>query len=80
MVRPNYILVIWLFISKENMLGLINESSRDNQFLTQEGDNINLPVIYKKEKKFDLIYYDSEKFYEAKIRFHKMILRLPTLI
>ena len=57
---------------------LVTDSLRDNWFLTHEGDNINLPLIFKKEKNFDLIYYDSDKSYEAKKRFHKLILKLPT--
>jgi len=63
---------------EKNQVGvLVSEKFRKNWFLTHEGDNINLPVIFEKEKKFDLIYYDSEKTYNGKKRFHEKIINLP---
>ena len=36
-----------------------------------------MPIIFEKETKFDLIYYDSEKTYVAKKKFHEKISKLP---
>ena len=66
-----------IYLKREDVGVLVSKSLRDNWFLTHDGDSINLPLIFEKEKKFDLIYYDSEKSYDGKKRFHEMILKLP---
>jgi hypothetical protein len=61
---------------------LVTKKFREKWFLTREGDKKNLPEIFKKEKNFDLIYYDSDKSYFAKKWFHGEILKnsLPKIL
>ena len=66
-----------IHLEKEQVGVLVSENLRKNWYLTREGDNINLPVIFKEETKFDLVYYDSEKTYDGKKRFHDKIINLP---
>ena len=66
-----------IHLKKEQVGLLVSKSLHKNWFLTHEGDNNNLPIIFKKENRFDLIYYDSEKTYDGKKRFHSEILKLP---
>lgn len=66
-----------IYLKKDQVGILVDKSLRNNWFLTHEGDDVNLPVIFKEEKNFDLVYYDSEKSYEGKKRFHEKILNLP---
>lgn len=61
---------------KKDQVGiLVNKSLRENWLLKQDGDSINLPIIFNEEKNFDLVYYDSEKSYEAKKWFHSIIIK-----
>jgi len=66
-----------IHLEKDQVGILVNKSLRNNWFLTHDGDNVNLPIIFNKEKNFDLVYYDSEKSYEGKKKFHEKILSLP---
>ena len=67
-----------IHLKKEQVGVLVSKSLHKDWFLTHEGDNQNLPIIFKKENRFDLIYYDSEKTYNGKKKFHSEILKLPT--
>ena len=67
-----------IYLKKEQVGVLVTKSLQKNWFLTHEGDDENLPIIFKKESSFDLIYYDSEKTYKGKKKFHSEILKLPT--
>ena len=66
-----------IHLNKDQVGILVNKSLRNNWFLTHDGDDVNLPAIFNEEKNFDLIYYDSEKSYEGKKKFHHKILNLP---
>jgi hypothetical protein len=62
------------FILKEDQVGkLVSSEFYDSWVLKRKGDKENIPKIYEKETNFDLIYYDSEKSYEAKKWFYKEI-------
>lgn len=63
-------------LEKDQVGILVSESLRENWFLTHNGDNENLPVIFNKETNFDIMYYDSEKSYDAKKRFHDQIMKI----
>lgn len=53
-------------LNKEQVGILVSDEFRYSWFLTHKGDKENIPLIFEKEQKFDLIYYDSEKSYDAK--------------
>lgn len=67
-----------IHLEKDQVGILVDKSLRDNWFLTHDGDKINLPIIFNEERKFDLVYYDSEKSYNGKKIFHSKILNLPS--
>ena len=55
------------FILDEKQVGkLVSNELSNSWFLTHKGDKENIPIIFEKEKNFDLIYYDSDKSYESK--------------
>jgi len=55
------------FILDEKQVGkLVSNELSDSWFLIHKGDRENIPIIFKEEKNFDLIYYDSDKSYESK--------------
>ncbi len=71
------------FILKEHQVGkLVSDKYRENWFLSHKGDRKNIPLIFKKEKKFDLIYYDSDKSYDSKKWFYAEIQKnyLPRIL
>ena len=66
------------FILNEHQVGrLVSDEFRNNWFLTHKGDKENILKIFEKEKKFDLIYYDSDKSYESKKWFYEEIKKNP---
>ena len=67
-----------IHLKKDQVGVLVSKAFHKNWVLTHEGDRVNLPIIFKQETKLDLIYYDSEKTYDSKKRFHIEILKLPT--
>ena len=70
-------------ILKEHQVGkLVSDNYRVNWFLTRKGDKENIPLIFQKEKNFDLIYYDSDKSYDAKKWFYDEIQKnhLPKIL
>ena len=63
-------------VLKKNQVGiLVQNDLKKNWYLFDEGDKKNIPLIFLRENKFDLIYYDSEKSYEAKKWFHSIIIK-----
>ena len=65
-------------ILNEQQVGkLVSNEFRKSWFLTNKGDRKNIPIIFEKEKKFDLIYYDSDKKYESKKWFYNEIKKNP---
>ena len=65
-------------ILNEQQVGkLVSSEFYKSWFLTHEGDRKNIPVIFDKEKKFDLIYYDSDKSYNSKKWFYNEIKKNP---
>jgi hypothetical protein len=70
-------------VLNKNQVGiLVNQNLRKNWFLTNNGDKKNIPIIFKKNQNFDLIYYDSEKSYASKKWFHNEIIKktLPKIM
>jgi predicted O-methyltransferase YrrM len=66
------------FILNEEQVGrLVSDEYRNSWFLTHKGDKKNIPIIFEKEKNFDLIYYDSDKSYDSKKWFHEEIKKNP---
>ena len=71
------------FILDKAQVGrLVSNELRNNWFLAHKGDKENIPIIFEKEKNFDLIYYDSDKSYESKKWFNEKIKKnsLPKII
>jgi len=63
-------------VLKKSQVGiLVKEELKKNWCLYDKGDEENIPLIFQKEKKFDLVYYDSVKSYEAKKWFHSIIIK-----
>jgi len=63
-------------VLKKSQVGiLVKEDLKKNWYLYEKGDEKNLPLIFQKEKKFDLVYYDSVKSYQAKKWFHSIIIK-----
>ena len=66
------------FILDKTQVGkLVSDEFLNNWLLTHKGDKENIPKIFEKEKKFDLIYYDSDKSYESKKWFYEQIKNNP---
>lgn len=61
---------------------LVSDEFRKDWFLTHKGDKKNIPLIFEKERNFDLIYYDSDKSYESKKWFYEKIKKnsLPKIL
>ncbi len=66
-------------VLQKNQVGiLVGKSFKSNWYLWDQGDKENLPLIFQKDSNFDLIYYDSDKSYDAKKWFHSEIIKKNT--
>ena len=66
------------FILNEEQVGrLVSAEFHNRWFLIHKGDKENIPIIFEKEKNFDLVYYDSDKSYDSKNWFYEEIKKNP---
>lgn len=63
-------------LKKKDVGILVLNQLKKNWILYHDGDKKNLPKIFKKNKLFDIIYYDSDKSYSAKKWFHNEIIKI----